>query len=156
MTSRRSIFKFSAAALVVTALEPRTAGAQSSATEPANSEAIVRKYYRSWETKDWNYLDAVLAPEFTFTSPHGDDHIDKAAFKKKCWDTQVDFIKTFDLELVMAKDDRVMVEYLCHTTNGKAFRNVEIHRFHGRKIESVDCYFGGDLTFPSAVSSQKG
>jgi ketosteroid isomerase-like protein len=124
-----------------------------SANESAN-ETVVRKYFKSWETKDWGPFDAILADDFTFTSPNGDDHISKSAFKKRCWDTQIDFIKTFDIELLMAQNDDVLVKYLCHTKNGKSFRNIEYHRLANQKIASIECYFGGQSTFASAVGSK--
>ena len=102
--------------------------------------------------KDWGPYNEILADDFTFTSPTPDDHISKAAFKKNCWETQVNFIKDFDLELVTVKGDDVLVKYLCHTQNGKSFRNVEYLRIREGKIATLECYFGGNMTFPSSVS----
>jgi len=44
-------------------------------------------------------------------------------------------------------------KYLCHTTNGKSFRNVEYLRIENGKLESIECYFGAQSSFPSAVST---
>lgn len=151
---RRNLFKLGAGALAGATLVPAAATAEARPGEAAKNESIVRKYYKLWEQKDWAPLGALLADDFTFTSPQ-DDHIDLAAFKKNCWGTQIGFIKGFDLEVVMAKDDSVMVEYLCHTENGKALRNVEISRLRDSKIDSIVCYFGGSASYPSAVSAQK-
>ncbi len=121
------------------------------------NESVIRKWYKLWERKDkeWGPFAAILADDFTFSSPV-DDHIGKTAFKKDCWDTQIDFLKGFDLELVTIKGDEALVKYLCHTMNGKSFRNVEYLRLRNQRIEAIECYFGGKLTYPSAVSSQKG
>jgi ketosteroid isomerase-like protein len=153
-TSRRNLFRLGAVAIAGAAFVPQAAGAEARVSGMSKNEAIIRKYYKSWETRDWAPFDAMLTDDFTFTSPN-DGRIDRAAFKKSCWDTQVDFIKGFDLETVMAKDDTVVVEYLCHTRNGKGLRNVEIHRLRSDKIASIVCYFGGNASFPSSVSSQK-
>ena len=147
--SRRKLFR---AGAVLTAMAPLAQSAQAQTEEP--NEAVVRTYFKSWEKKDWAPFDAILADDFTFTSPSGDDHISKAAYKTRCWDTQIDFIKMFDIELLMAKGDDVLVKYLCHTRNGKSFRNVEYHRLRNRQIVSIECYFGGKSTFASAVGSQ--
>ncbi len=152
--SRRNMCNLGAVALAGATFAPEAASAGTRLGATATNEAIVRRYYKSWETRDWAPFDAMLAADFTFTSPN-DHRIDRAAFQKRCWDSQVDFIKNFDLEVVMAKGDQVIVEYLCHTRNGKSLRNVELHRFRSGKIESIDCYFGGDASFPSAVSSKK-
>ena len=74
--------------------------------------------------KDLGTFNSLLADKFTFTSAAGDDHISKSAFKTQCWDTQVDFIGQVDLERITTADD-AFVKYLCHTKNGKSFRNVE-------------------------------
>ena len=80
----------------------------------------------------------------------------KADFKKTCRDTQIEHIKGFDLELVLAKGDFVTVRWLCHTTNGKAFRDVEIHRLRDLKIAALECYSAGPAGFPTAVESSGG
>jgi len=98
-------------------------------------------------------FDALLADNFTFSSAAGDDHISKSAFKTNCWDTQINFIGQFDLERVVASGNEAFAKYLCHTKNGKSFRNVEYFRLKDGKVEAIECYFGGKDTFPSAVSS---
>jgi hypothetical protein len=155
--SRRFLFELGAGALAGTVLVPEAASAQAPPGEMSKNEMTVRKWYRLWETekKNWGPFDALLADDFTFTSAAPDDHINKSAFKKTCWDTQIEHIKSFDLELVMAKGDFVTVRWLCHTTNGKAFRDVEVHRLRGLKIEALECYFGGPAGFPTAAESPR-
>jgi ketosteroid isomerase-like protein len=120
----------------------------------SSSEAVVRAWYGAWEKKDWDQANALSTDDFNFTSPNDDDHISKAEFKKNCWDTQIAFIKAFDLELVMAKDDDVLVKYTCQTMNGKTFSNVEYFRVRDRQVASLRCFFGGKMTYPSSVSAQ--
>ena len=153
--SRRILFSLGAGALGGAALLPVGANAGAAVGGISKNEAIVRKYYKSWEKKDWAPFDAVLADDFTFSSAAGDHIVGKAVFKKECWDTQIDFIGGFDMELVAESGDSVVVQYLCHTKNGKTFSNVEVARLRRSKIESIQCYFGGASSFPSAVSSQK-
>jgi hypothetical protein len=69
-------------------------------------------------------FDNLLADNFTFTSAAGDDHISKSTFKKRCWDTQIKFIENFELERITPGKEDAFVKYLCHTKNGKSFRNV--------------------------------
>jgi hypothetical protein len=45
------------------------------------------------------------------------------------------------------------VKYLGHTKNGKSFRNVEYFKIKNGRIESLECYFGAQANFPTAVSS---
>jgi len=144
-----------AGVLIGTALLAETARA--SDDHVSANEAVIRNWYKAWEKKDmdWAPFDAMLTDDFAFSSTEGNDHISKAAFKKNCWDTQIAFIKGSDLELVTVKGDEALVKYLCHTVNGKSFRNVEYLRLRNQKIEEIQCYFGGNMTYPSAVSSQK-
>ena len=117
---------------------------------------IVRRWYKVWDTtKDWHQADSLLADDFTFTSAAGDDHISKTQFKANCWDTQIDHIKRMDLLHVSANDKEAFVMYDCLTSNSKTFRNVEFLQFRDGKIKSIECYFGAEANFPSAVSKRK-
>ena len=55
-------------------------------------------------------------------------------------------------EITTGADD-AFVKYLCHTKNGKSFRNVEYFRIKNGKLQSIECYFGAQSSFPSAVST---
>ena len=150
--SRRKAIEAGACALAGTAAFLVTASAQTGSGRSTTNEDIVRKWYRAWETADVVQFQAMMADGFTFTSAAGDDHISASTFKTRCWDTQTGFIERFDLERVVVNGNEAFVKYLCHTKNGKSFRNVEYLRFQAGKLESVECYFGGKSTFPSAVS----
>jgi len=45
--------------------------------------------------------------------------------------------------------------YVCRTKNGKAFRNVEYLRLEHDKLQSIECYFGTQASYPSAVSKDR-
>ncbi|HVI08181.1 MAG TPA: nuclear transport factor 2 family protein [Candidatus Binatia bacterium] len=153
--SRRNALKSGACALAAAAGLAVTARARAETGQSAMTEEIIRKWYRTWETekKDWGPFDALMADNFAFSSAAGDDHISKTTFKAQCWDTQINFIDRCDLERVFANGNEAFVKYLGHTKNGKSFRNVEYFRLNNGKIESLECYFGGKDTFPSAVSN---
>ncbi len=152
--SRRTLFGAGACALAAAASIPEIAGARAEAGLSPKNEALVRKYYRGWERKDWRAFDILLTDDFTFTSPL-DAHISKSAFKKGCWDTQIAYIGRFDLEHVVGTGNDAFVMYLCHTVNDKTFRNVEYLRLKGDLVEAVECYFGAQNNFTSAVAGQK-
>jgi hypothetical protein len=151
--SRRNLLATGACALVGAMGLPRAASASASAAQNLTNEEILRKWYAAWEQNDWGPVDSLLADNFTFSSAAGDDHISKSAFKEQCWKTQINFIKHFDLERVSTGADDAFVKYLCHTTNGKSFRNVEYIRIKNGKLQSMECYFGEQSSFPSAVST---
>ena len=151
--SRRKLFATGACVLVGAVPLPGTEKASAWKGQSAVNEEIVRKWYAAWGNKDLDTFNALLADDFTFTSAAGDDHISKSRFKSQCWDTQVDFIGQIDLERISTSPDDAFVKYLCHTKNGKAFRNVEYLRITNGKLESIECYFGAQSSFPSAVST---
>jgi ketosteroid isomerase-like protein len=151
--SRRDLLTTGACALVGAMSLPGPARASASGGQNLTNEELVRKWYAAWEQKDWGPVDSLLADSFTFTSAAGDDHISKSAFKAQCWQTQINFIKKFDLERIATGAEDAFVKYLCHTTNGKSFQNVEYLRIKNGKLQSIECYFGEQSSFPSAVST---
>jgi ketosteroid isomerase-like protein len=151
--SRRNLLATGACALVGAVSLPGAASASALAGQNSTNEEIIRKWYGAWKKKDLGTFDALLADNFTFTSAAGDDRISKSTFKTRCWDTQVDFIGDFDLERITTGTEDAFVKYLCHTTNGKSFRNVEYLRIKNGKLESIECYFGAQSSYPSAVST---
>jgi ketosteroid isomerase-like protein len=153
--SRRHLLGAGACALTGVVSLPGAASTSALGGQNLANEEIVRKWYTAWGNKDLATFNLLLADDFTFSSAAGDDHISKSTFKTQCWDTQVDFIGNFDLERITTGAEDAFVKYLCHTKNGKSFRNVEYIRFKNGKLESIECYFGAQSSFPSAVSSGK-
>jgi ketosteroid isomerase-like protein len=152
--SRRTLLGAGACTLAAAASIPDFASARAEAGLSPKNEATVRKYYAGWERKDWSAFNVLLTDDFTFTSPL-DAHISKSAFKAGCWDTQIALIGRFDLKQVVGTGNEAFVMYVCHTTNDKTFRNVEYLRLKGEQVEAVECYFGGQNSFPTAVAGQK-
>ena len=153
--SRRRALAGGTLALVATAGFRQIAEARTEVGLSPKGDELIRKYYAAWERKEWNNLDALLAEDFTFSSPL-DDHISKSAYKHGCWDTQSDLIKQFDLQQLTGSTGHAFVMYVCHTTNGRTFRNVEYFQLRDDKVKAVECYFGGKASFPSAVSAGQG
>ena len=151
--SRRAMLETGVCALAAAAAVPRIASAQPAAGLSPQNEATVRKFYAAWETKEWRPFDILLADNFTFTSPNNDDHISKSAYKTRCWESQVDFIEHFDLQRVIGSGNDAFVKYVCRVKNGKTFQNVEYVRVRGEQVESIECYFGAQSNFASAVGS---
>jgi SnoaL-like domain len=152
--SRRTILQAGACALATAAGIPQTVAAYAETGLSPKSDETIRKWYSAWEQKDWHPLDIMLADDFTFSSAAGDDHISKSAFKSQCWQTQINFIERFDLQRVFGSGNEAFVLYVCQTKNGKSFRNVEYLRLKDNKVEAIECYFGEQSSFPSAVSKQ--
>src|ERR1700722_1046211 len=151
--SRRTILEAGACALAAAAGIPQIASARAETGLSPKSDETIRKWYAAWEKKDWHPVDILLADDFTFTSAAGDDHINKSTFKARCWETQIDFIARFDLQRVFGSGNEAFVLYVCRTKNAKTFRNVEYLRLRDGKMAAIECYFGAQSSFPSAVST---
>jgi ketosteroid isomerase-like protein len=149
---RRMILEAGACALAAAAGIPQIASAREKTGLSSKSDETIRKWYAAWEKKDWRPLDILLADDFTFTSAAGDDHIDKSTFKTRCWESQIDFIDRFDLQRVFGSGNEAFVMYVCRTKNAKTFRNVEYVQLRDDKVAAIECYFGAQSSFPSAVS----
>ncbi len=151
--TRRRLLGAGACTLAGVVSLPGLASASALGGQNSANEEIIRKWYSAWENNDLGTFNLLLADDFTFSSAAGDDHISKNTFKTRCWDSQVEFIKHFDLERVTIGTEDAFVKYLCHTKNGKTFRNVEYLRIKNGRLESIECYFGAQSSFPSAVSN---
>ncbi len=151
--SRRNMLAAGACTLAGAVTLPASGRARETGAPNLMSEELIRKWYTAWKDKDFTTFNTMLADNFTFSSAAGDDHISKSTFKTQCWDTQINFIKDFDLERVTTGPSDAFVKYLCYTNNGKSFRNVEYLRINENgKLISIECYFGAQSSFPSAVS----
>ena len=86
-------------------------------------------------------MDGLLANDFTFTSPNGDDHIDLKRFLEKCW-PEAHKIDRFDVDKVIGKGDEAFVSYRCLAASGRSFRNAELFKFENGKIKEIEVFFG--------------
>jgi ketosteroid isomerase-like protein len=107
------------------------------------TEEIVRAYFRAYETKDQEALDALLGEDFTFSSPL-DDNISRAKYFARCWPMSKD-VKSFEIEKLFTEGNEAFVTYQCTQTGGDTFRNTEFFKIEAAQIERVDVYFGREF-----------
>ena len=154
--SRRNLFEIGTVGLAGVALGPAALGAPSTDGVTSETEAVIRSWFKLWgESQIWARFDALMADDFTFSSPNDDDHISKAVFKSRCWEPNISLTQGLNIEVMIAKGDRAFIKYLGRTTTGKTFRNVELHQVRNQQIVSIECFFGGNMSFPAGVESQK-
>jgi ketosteroid isomerase-like protein len=106
---------------------------------------ILRSYFSAWERKDRPTLEALLAEDFTFTSPNDDDHIDVTRYFEKCWPGSANIQRFLILDLI-DNGEEAFIRYECELVDGKRFRNTEYFRLADDKVREVDVYFGRDVT----------
>ena len=104
------------------------------------SAEIVRAYFDAWEAADRASLEALLAEDFTFTSPW-DDHISKARFFEHCFP----HAGTFGFKrpmTIMEEGGDAFVRYETIFKSGGGFRNMEYFRVEGGRVRSIEVFFG--------------
>ena len=104
------------------------------------SADLLRHYFESWEKADRPALEALLAEDFTFTSPW-DDHISKARYFEHCFP----HAGTFGFKrpmTIMADGDEAFVRYETILKSGGGFRNMEYFRVEAGRIRSIEVFFG--------------
>lgn len=109
----------------------------------SDSVAIVRASYQAYVDKDRPAIEAVIANDFSFTSPL-DNRLDRATYFSRCWPNS-ETIAGFEFVHLVPAGDRVFVTYEGTTTAGARFRNTEIVSVRDGKITNVEVYFGWDV-----------
>jgi hypothetical protein len=105
--------------------------------------AIARAAYEAYVSKDRAAIEAMIAPDFHFTSPL-DNRIDRATYFARCWPNS-EMMKGFEFINLIVDRDRVFVTYECHQANGRVFRNTEIVTVRQNQIVDVEVYFGWSI-----------
>lgn len=102
---------------------------------------LVRRYFAIYQAADREAMEALLADDFTFTSPW-DDHISRAMYFSHCFPHAGSF--RFRLPMtVFAEGDEAFVRYETEGKPGGTFRNAEFFRFdEGGRIRSIEVFFG--------------
>ena len=109
----------------------------------------VRALFEAFSAQDRRTAESLLADDFHFTSPY-DGAIDKATYFERCWPNSK-FIADQTIESIAISGNDVFVMYYCKLTDGKEFRNTELHRFAGEKIHSIDVFFGRTINDPGGA-----
>lgn len=105
-------------------------------------QATVRGLFAAYLANRKDEVSDMLTEDFTFSSPN-DDHINKATYFERCW-PQPPAFSAIHIERISLEDNEALVRYRADKRDGGSFRNVEVIRFHGDRIASVEVYFGRD------------
>ena len=112
------------------------------------NDGLARAYYRAYVDKDRVAIEALLAPDFHFTSPL-DNRLDRATYFERCWPNSA-VISEFKLQNLVADDNKVFVTYDGQGEGPRGFRNTEILSFRDGQVIDVQCYFGWPVPHPAA------
>lgn len=100
---------------------------------------LARGYFHAYQAADRAAMEALLADDFTFTSPW-DDHISRGRYFEHCWPHAGEFRFRFPLKIFAQGDEAVII----YETEGKpgGTYNAELFRFQDGRIRSVEVFFG--------------
>ena len=114
-------------------------------TSPAATDpiALVKACYQAYVTKDRAAIEALLAPDFHFTSPL-DNRLDRATYFQRCWPNS-ESTEAFDFIHLVEQEGRVFVTYEARVKGGRHFRNTELLTTRNGQIAEVEVYFGWSL-----------
>jgi ketosteroid isomerase-like protein len=104
---------------------------------------IARRSYLAFAAGDREAMEALLAPDFAFSSPP-DPGLDREGYFERCW-PQSGNGSTFDFVRLIESGDEVVVTYEATRVDGSRFRNTEVLTFAGERIVKTEVYFGWDL-----------
>ncbi|HWK90115.1 MAG TPA: nuclear transport factor 2 family protein [Longimicrobium sp.] len=102
-------------------------------------------------------MEALLAPEFTFTSPF-DDHIGREAYFGHCWPHAGSFRFRLPMK-IFAEGNEAFVMYETEGKPGGTFRNTELFCCEGGRIASIEVFFGfvpGAQELKTAAEAKQG
>jgi ketosteroid isomerase-like protein len=109
----------------------------------ADRLTLARRALESFAAEDRAAIEALLADDFTFSSPP-DPNLDRDGFFERCW-PNAHLIESFDVVRLVESGDEVIVTYESTKTDGSRFRNTEVLTFDGDRIARQEVYFGWDL-----------
>jgi ketosteroid isomerase-like protein len=113
------------------------------ASKADNNLAIARAAYQAYVSKDRAAIEALISPDFHFTSPV-DNRIDRATYFARCWPNS-ETLSGFDFINLVADGERVFVTYEGRHADGRSFRNTEIVTVRESQIVDVEVYFGWSI-----------
>ena len=118
-------------------------------THEKDPTAIARASYEAYERKDRAAIEALIAENFSFSSPL-DNRLDRKTYFERCWPNS-QRIASFDFIHIVRDGERVFVTYEARNADGTQFRNTEVLTIHGHQIAEVEVYFGWSIPHPAPV-----
>ena len=106
-------------------------------------EKVVRACYQAYADKDRAAIEALIAPEFSFTSPF-DNRIDRQRYFEICWPNS-EHQRAIHIHRLFVQGNEAFVLYEGERMDGSGFRNTEFLVVDEGQITHVEVYFGWDL-----------
>jgi ketosteroid isomerase-like protein/predicted enzyme related to lactoylglutathione lyase len=120
--------------------------AQRRAQPESGTEAarVVRSFVEAFRDRRHDDFDALMAPDFTFTSQY-DNHIDREAFYERCWPNG-ERLDEMRIERITPDSEGAFITYYSTPKTGESFRNTEYLTVSKGKVTSSTVYFGASYS----------
>jgi ketosteroid isomerase-like protein len=105
---------------------------------------LAKACYRAYAEGDREAIEALIGPEFSFTSPADPQGLDRDGYFERCWPGAA-HLEAFDFVRLIEHGDEVVVTYEATREDGSRFRNTEVLNFAGDVQTRAEVYFGWDL-----------
>ncbi len=105
---------------------------------------LAKATYRAYAAGDREAIEALIGPEFSFTSPADPQGLDRDGYFERCW-PGAGQIEEFEFVRLVEDGDEVVVTYEATRADGSRFRNTEVLTFAGDVQTRAEVYFGWDL-----------
>ena len=102
-----------------------------------------RELYLAFAAGDRDVVEAIVADEFTFSSPV-DVGLDRAGYFERCWQGAAQAQQFQFVRLVETGDEVIVTYEMTHQDGGRG-RNTEILSFDGDRITGAEVYLGWNL-----------
>lgn len=100
----------------------------------------VKAFYRAFAEADRGFVEDLLAPDFSFSSPP-DPLLDRQGFFDRCW-PGAGRGRRFDFTRLVESGNEVIVTYDVTNPDGSIGCNTEVMTFNGEKLRRTEVYFG--------------
>jgi hypothetical protein len=101
----------------------------------------VQQCFAAYRAGDRHRLAALLAPEFTFSSPY-DMRLIRLQYLERCWPDS-ERAEARQVEKIVENGDEALVQYTCELNTGECFRGFGRFVFKGDKVKAIEVFVGG-------------
>lgn len=105
--------------------------------------AVARACLQAYVDKDRAAIEKLLDHDYHFTSPI-DNALDRATYFEICWPNSAGMAR-FNYIYEIEHGDCAFIVYEAETSEGRRFRNCEVHTVRGGKLVATEVYFGWDV-----------
>ncbi|SKA95131.1 Ketosteroid isomerase-related protein [Prosthecobacter debontii] len=106
-------------------------------SSPTETVSIIQTYFTAYEEGDRDTVSALLAEDFSFSSPLN-HRVDRDSYFRNCWPMNPHI--TLHIERIFEKGNEAFVTYECERNDGTRFRNTGFFILRDGGIRHIHIY----------------